>query len=1077
MKKRMNLRVLSFILAMITVFISTSFTAIAEETTVNQPEPVTSSPTSDETTSSGTSEALSWTAEPVYHYAVNEIPDLREENVKHFYMPDGTYKAVVYADSIHRQDATGAWKDIDNSLSIKSVSGTNKYSTSDGRVTFAPVFTHNSNVMTLTENGYTVSMAMTGTLPDHISTQNVPLTMTDAGVNRNEQLGWHSIDDAANIDTSSSVKYTNVAEKTDLEYILTGNDIKENIIIKAPQSGYEYTFILTLSGLTAMLENDGSVTLSDAETGDAVYFIPAPYMYDAAGNTSHSVSYSLLTIKDEIYALTVTADSEWINAEGRAFPVTVDPTVNSSTACRDTYISSSNPTANYCSAEYLLLTSEDNIGLIRHVSPGFPKDAIIRKVELNVYYYFPTSTYGEVELWFSPILQSWNPLTITWSSANLSTLLDRFYHVIDLEVSETATCSSPALATFDVTTIYERWLEEESSTYYGIAIEQQFTDKDLRIKSYESAAQYRPYYVYTYTDIIQDGVYSLQNMASMTYTTIGDMSTFEGSSVEQVSLTGNPVNTFNRQGLFKITGIEGTDRFVIRSMINNKHTISMTSDGMVTKEIPAYDSDVALEDTYYIEYGMDGVEFRPAGTPTYALSVNSSTLDISTVPEASIGMGESWVITKYSGSANGDANYYMNTDHLMVETSTVLTPYSWSTVPGANYVSMAVDTQYESMADWGWSVLDKLYLYPYSSGNIVFRLRIANGSSLAHTIYRTASIDPLPIEEGIYHIKQGNIYMALDMYSSDLSIHAITSVGTYDNDIAFGDCIWYFEHLNSGYYKISSLSMRSSDRKDNMVITNCGGSVFLDDYVSSDDQKWLIEKSENSCYIKSKSDEALYLSCNSELLECSLTPTLLQLEESELPVCYWSGSYNSGIINNELHIKIIIDDSVLTGGITEDMFDVVEYWEDVCDKIHIYMPGENTPSNVYEVKFVGIPTSEDYAAITYGVINDVAALWYNDMDCDSAEIRLNTISNGELLTLYKDTNVEWWAIGVRKTILHEMGHALKLSHLKDEGEDGYFNQTTVLSVMNQGHPLRNPFVLVYPGLHDVYSLKQKWGWN
>ena len=78
---RTRFRAIALVLAMATVFLTSSFTAVAEDTTVNQTEPVTSSPTSDETTSSGTSETLSWTNESIYHYAINEIPDRREENV------------------------------------------------------------------------------------------------------------------------------------------------------------------------------------------------------------------------------------------------------------------------------------------------------------------------------------------------------------------------------------------------------------------------------------------------------------------------------------------------------------------------------------------------------------------------------------------------------------------------------------------------------------------------------------------------------------------------------------------------------------------------------------------------------------------------------------------------------------------------------------------------------------------------------------------------------------------------------------------------------------------------------------
>lgn len=38
-----------------------------------------------------------------------EVVALREECVKHFLLPDGTYKAIVYPYAVHTQDANGNW--------------------------------------------------------------------------------------------------------------------------------------------------------------------------------------------------------------------------------------------------------------------------------------------------------------------------------------------------------------------------------------------------------------------------------------------------------------------------------------------------------------------------------------------------------------------------------------------------------------------------------------------------------------------------------------------------------------------------------------------------------------------------------------------------------------------------------------------------------------------------------------------------------------------------------------------------------------------------------------------------------
>ena len=82
---------------------------------------------------------------------------------------------------------------------------------------------------------------------------------------------------------------------------------------------------MSLNNLTAELTESGEIAICDDKTSEIVYLIPAPMMWDANFETSHNVSMNLLNINKGKYTLTVTADSAWINAEERAFPVTIDP--------------------------------------------------------------------------------------------------------------------------------------------------------------------------------------------------------------------------------------------------------------------------------------------------------------------------------------------------------------------------------------------------------------------------------------------------------------------------------------------------------------------------------------------------------------------------------------------------------------------------------------------------------------------------------------------------------------------------------------------------------------------------------
>ncbi len=129
--------------------------------------------------------------------------------------------------------------------------------------------------------------------------------------------------------------YNNAENQTDLEYRLYGDHIKENIIVREKSDDYRYAFALQTQGLQMRLSEDNlqielyrEKTDADGSTEQIVEFtIPAPYMFDAAGNSCDDVYYELEPTDDGTCSFVVVASAEWINAEDRAFPVTIDPQI------------------------------------------------------------------------------------------------------------------------------------------------------------------------------------------------------------------------------------------------------------------------------------------------------------------------------------------------------------------------------------------------------------------------------------------------------------------------------------------------------------------------------------------------------------------------------------------------------------------------------------------------------------------------------------------------------------------------------------------------------------------------------
>ena len=89
---------------------------------------------------------------------IYEVTELREENVKHFRLADGSYVAAQYNYPIHYTDENGEFEDIDNRL----VESGTEFSTNNSRVKFIKKITGNGNIFTLHENNTKITMGLLG---------------------------------------------------------------------------------------------------------------------------------------------------------------------------------------------------------------------------------------------------------------------------------------------------------------------------------------------------------------------------------------------------------------------------------------------------------------------------------------------------------------------------------------------------------------------------------------------------------------------------------------------------------------------------------------------------------------------------------------------------------------------------------------------------------------------------------------------------------------------------------------------------------------------------------------------------
>ena len=250
-----------------------------------------------------------------------------DEHTRHYVMNNGTEKSIFNAESVSYFDEEAKkWKPIDNSLKENA----DAYESKNGNMRTKIYKANKGKKVEIAKSDKQLSWEYLGKQAETVSVANENVETFSASVLKvNNDLAGKS----KNI--NSSAVYENIEKDTDLEYCLLGNNLKENIIVREKSADYRYIFALKTKGLKLRLSEDNeSLELYTERTKDdgtveqkVEFTIPAPFMYDANGESSDDVYYELEPSENGNYAFAVVASDEWINATERAFPVTIDPQI------------------------------------------------------------------------------------------------------------------------------------------------------------------------------------------------------------------------------------------------------------------------------------------------------------------------------------------------------------------------------------------------------------------------------------------------------------------------------------------------------------------------------------------------------------------------------------------------------------------------------------------------------------------------------------------------------------------------------------------------------------------------------
>ena len=208
---------------------------------------------------------------------------------------------------------------------------------------------------------------------------------------------------------SSAGYFREILPGMDIRYRLESEVMKEEIILKKKEAATEtITFVMKHPGLSMHVLADGSVAMCKTQrecaedfpenaenlSENAVFFLDAPILFDKNGEILKA-AYQIEKGQG-ISEITIKMDASWLMDEGRAYPVTIDPTVRiekKQTTIDDAFVRSKDPNSSY---GYNF--SELEVGRNRpyqvcrtflkfNTLPKLEKGAVITDARLNLYQY------------------------------------------------------------------------------------------------------------------------------------------------------------------------------------------------------------------------------------------------------------------------------------------------------------------------------------------------------------------------------------------------------------------------------------------------------------------------------------------------------------------------------------------------------------------------------------------------------------------------------------------------------------------------------------------------------------------
>ncbi|MCL2654621.1 MAG: DNRLRE domain-containing protein [Coriobacteriia bacterium] len=439
-----------------------------------------------------------------------EETELRTESVKHFRCADGSSVAVDYGYPVHfKRSLDSPWEQRDYSLvdaGQTARDGTKEYSlkAAPDKITVAAT-AKSAQILSAQVAGHSLSWGYAGiaatkaevangqaaisrdsaklssirseVIASDISTT-TPKLAAKSGAQSPAQAETTKPEALTGNDKfltltslTSSSYYADIYDSVDVDYVIGPLGVKDNLILKSPQAQHEFISDYDIGDLTARQTDSKTIDLMD-ETGSVVATLSAPYMTDSADDISYDLTLSIVNNSSGKLSVKLSADKTWLTSKDRAYPVVIDPMLQSvQTTYQQAYVASGQPSTAHPYGD-MYVGYDGNAykiarGYLRFDFPTIPTGSIVLEANLAMYQYsysaVPSNTTATTYTLHPVTDTTWTANTLTWNNKPGYTSTVSDYAI-------TSSAKNANYLTFDVTRLVKDTLETSTASTKKLSV-------------------------------------------------------------------------------------------------------------------------------------------------------------------------------------------------------------------------------------------------------------------------------------------------------------------------------------------------------------------------------------------------------------------------------------------------------------------------------------------------------------------------------------------------------------------------------------------------------------------------------